>query len=49
MAQAVKRGEFDNLEGAGKPLNLEEDPYEPYELRMAHKILKDKMGLRPTG
>lgn len=41
MAQAVERGEFDNLEGAGKPLNLEENPYEQSELHMAHKILKD--------
>lgn len=41
IAQAVERGEFDNLEGAGKPLNLEENPLEPAELHMVHKILKD--------
>jgi DnaJ family protein C protein 28 len=41
LAQAVERGDFDNLEGAGKPLNLEENPLEPAELHMVHKILKD--------
>lgn len=41
MAQAMERGEFDNLEGAGKPLNLDENPFEPAELHMAHKVLKD--------
>ncbi len=41
FAKAVERGQFDNLEGAGKPLNLEENPYEPADLRMVHKILKD--------
>jgi DnaJ homolog subfamily C member 28 len=41
IAEAVKRGEFDNLEGFGKPLNLDENPYEPAEMHMAYKILKD--------
>lgn len=41
IAKAMERGEFDNLEGAGKPLNLEENPFEPVELHMVHKILKD--------
>ena len=40
-AKAVERGEFDNLEGAGKPLDLEENPYEPTDVRMLHKVLKD--------
>jgi len=47
LAQALERGEFDNLEGAGKPLNLEENPFEPVELRMVHKILKDN-GFAPA-
>ncbi len=41
MAKAIEQGEFDNLEGAGKPLNLDESPFEPDELHMVHKILKD--------
>ncbi len=41
IKKAQKRGDFDNLEGAGKPLNFEENPFEPPELRMVLKILKD--------
>lgn len=41
MKEAMARGEFDHLEGAGQPLNLEENPFDPNNLHMAHKILKD--------
>lgn len=41
IEKAMARGEFENLEGYGKPLNLYENPYEPPELRMTFKILKD--------
>ncbi|MDD3268100.1 MAG: DUF1992 domain-containing protein [Syntrophomonadaceae bacterium] len=41
ILKAQQRGDFDNLEGAGKPLNLEENPFEPLDLRMTFKILKD--------
>lgn len=41
MKKAMEQGEFDNLEGTGKPLDLEDNPFEPGELHMAHKILKD--------
>jgi DnaJ homolog subfamily C member 28 len=41
IAKAMERGEFDNLEGTGKPLNLEENPFEPTGLHLIHKILKD--------
>lgn len=41
LKKAIERGEFDNLAGAGKPLDLEENPFEPNELHMVHKILKD--------
>ncbi len=38
---AQAKGMFENLPGAGKPLNLEEpDPYS-YDQRMAYKLLKD--------
>jgi hypothetical protein len=40
LAKAIEQGDFDNLEGAGKPLNLNESPFES-ELHMVHKILKD--------
>jgi len=41
IQKAFKRGEFDNLEGAGSPIDLYENPFEPPELRMTFKILKD--------
>ncbi len=44
---AQKNGVFDNLEGAGKPLNLEDMSRVPPELRMAYKILKNADCLPP--
>ncbi len=36
-----KRGEFENLPGHGKPLDLDDDSHIPEELRLAYKILKN--------
>ncbi|HCF06103.1 MAG: hypothetical protein JG774_1632 [Desulfomicrobiaceae bacterium] len=41
ILEAQARGEFDNLPGAGKPLNLEDDTCVPPELRMAYTVLKN--------
>jgi hypothetical protein len=41
IAEAIARGEFDNLPGAGKPLDLDDDPLVPEELRVAHRILRN--------
>ena len=41
IAQAIERGEFDHLPGQGKPLDLEEDPMVPEDLRMAYRILRN--------
>ena len=41
IIDAEKDGEFDNLPGAGKPLDLYEDPMIPEDLRMAYRILKN--------
>lgn len=41
ISEAVARGELDNLPGSGKPLNLDEDPLVPEDLRMAYRILKN--------
>jgi hypothetical protein len=41
ILEAQARGEFDNLPGAGKPLNLEDDTCVPAELRMAYTVLKN--------
>ena len=44
---AQKKGVFENLEGSGKPLNLEDDRHIPEDLRLAHKILKNADCLPP--
>ncbi len=41
IRDAMRKGQFDNLPGAGKPLKLEDDAHTPEHLRMAHKLLKD--------
>jgi hypothetical protein len=41
IKQAMERGEFDNLEGAGKPLDLSENLFAQDDMHMAYKILKD--------
>ncbi len=41
IREAIEAGEFDNLQGAGQPLNLEDDSHILPELRMAYKILKN--------
>ena len=41
IAEATAKGEFDSLPGAGKPLNLEEDPLVPEDQRMANRILRN--------
>ncbi len=41
IQDAMERGEFDNLPGAGKPLDLDTNPFVPTELRMAYKVLKN--------
>lgn len=46
IREAMERGEFDNLSGRGKPLNLARDPNVPREWELAFKLLKDA-GLAP--
>ena len=41
IREAIERGEFDHLEGAGKPLDLGNDSWIPEDLRMSYKILKN--------
>ena len=47
IAEAQERGDFDNLPGAGKPLQLEDDSAVPEEIRMAYKVLKNAGCLPP--
>lgn len=41
ILEAMARGEFANLPGAGKPLRLEDDSMVPGELRISYKVLKN--------
>lgn len=41
IQEDIRQGGFENLEGAGKPLKLDDDAMVRPELRMAYKILKN--------
>jgi hypothetical protein len=41
ILQAQRRGDFDNLPGSGKPIEIEDDRHIPEDLRLAYKILKN--------
>jgi DnaJ family protein C protein 28 len=40
IRDAMQRGEFDNLPGKGKPLNLDKNPYEDPEWGLAYNLIK---------
>jgi hypothetical protein len=40
IREAMERGEFDNLSGAGKPIDLSSYFDTPEELRMAYSVMK---------
>ena len=46
IQDGIERGLFDNLKGAGKPLNLDEDALVPEDMRMAFRLLRSN-GLAP--
>ena len=39
IEEAMRKGQFDDLPGKGKPLNLDPNPHEDPEKRLAHKVL----------
>lgn len=41
IAEAQAQGVFDDLPGAGAPLNLDDDALVPEELRAAYRVLKN--------
>jgi hypothetical protein len=47
IREAMEEGAFDRLEGAGRPLDLDENPFEDPSLRMAHRLLKNN-GFAPA-
>ena len=46
IREAMERGEFDNLPGKGKPLDLGYNPYAPEDWQLAFKLLQDA-GIAP--
>ncbi len=47
IREAIENGEFDDLPGKGKPLQLEDDRHIPPDIRLGHKILKNANCLPP--
>ena len=47
IIEAIDRGELDNLPGAGKPLQLDDDSLVPEELRAGYRLLKNAGFLPP--
>ena len=47
IKKAQREGQFDNLEGAGKPLVFEDDSMVPEDCRMAYKILRNSGHVPP--
>ena len=41
IRRAIEEGKFDNLPGKGKPLRLDQDPFEDPEWRMARHVLRN--------
>ena len=47
IREAMEQGEFDDLEGEGKPLDTSQNPFEDPELRLAHRLLRNA-GFAPS-
>jgi hypothetical protein len=41
ITEAIANGEFDNLEGKGKPIVFEDETWIPEDLRIVYKFLKN--------
>ena len=41
IRDAQRRGEFENLDGNGKPLRLDDESHIPEDLRLAYKVMKN--------
>jgi hypothetical protein len=41
IEEAIRRGDFDNLAGQGKPMRVEPEPFVPEDQQMANRILKN--------
>lgn len=45
IKEAMDAGEFDDLEGKGQPINLDDDPFTSVEQRVANRLLKNYKAL----
>lgn len=41
IREAMAEGEFDDLSGKGEPIDLDENPFEDPDWRMAHRMLRN--------
>lgn len=41
IRQAIEEGQFEDLPGKGKPLKLDQNPYEDPEWRLAYRVLRN--------
>ena len=41
LREAIERGEFDNVQGKGQPLDLRENPFEDPDMRTVHRLLRN--------
>lgn len=47
IREAMEEGAFEQLEGTGRPIDLDENPYVDPSLRMAHRLLRNN-GFAPS-
>ena len=47
IREAMEEGAFENLDGTGEPISLEENPYEDPAQRTAHRLLRNN-GFAPA-
>ena len=47
ILEAVSRGEFDHLPGAGAPLPPEDNEHVPQDMRLAWRVMKNAGYLEP--
>ncbi len=41
IREAIEKGEFEDLPGKGKPIDLKENPFEDPDLRVVHRLLRN--------
>lgn len=47
ILEAIQNGEFDNLEGEGKPIIFDDETWIPEDLRIVYRILKNANCIPP--